>query len=135
MSFVELDESKNISATLENIAIDAVHSNLEGAESAYNNAGDRFFYVTLSDEVAEKMVEEGWNIKRLYTDGQMINLLKIAAGKEFDPLSGQVLINSCNEDWEYVNDGDSIEIIGVYWCIPTRDNLSGHKAYFKKINR
>ncbi len=135
MSFVELDETKNLVGTLENIVIDALHSNFAGAPSAYNNPGDRFFYVTLSDEVAEKMVEEGWNVRAHHVDGEMKKYLKVSAGKEFDPLSGQLLLNSWNEDWKYINDGDTIEIVGVYWHIPTRNNLSGVKAYFNKIKR
>jgi hypothetical protein len=31
----------------------------------YNREGDRNFAVLLDDDVAEKMVEDGWNIKRL----------------------------------------------------------------------
>ncbi len=134
MSIVELDQEKNITATLENIAINVMFSNFSGAESAYNHLGDRFFYVNLPSEVALKMEEEGWNIRTREIDGEKQHQLKISAGKEFDPESGQLLLNSVNEEWKYINDGDTIEIVGVYWHIPTRNNQSGFKAYFVSIN-
>lgn len=42
-----------------------VFRNFEGRETAYNRAGDRNFSVLLSEEEAEAMAKDGWNVKYL----------------------------------------------------------------------
>lgn len=42
-----------------------VFRNFAGAEGMYNREGDRNFCVLLEDDLAEDMLADGWNIKRL----------------------------------------------------------------------
>lgn len=39
--------------------------NFEGREGQYNRAGQRNFHVFLDDEVADQMLQDGWNVKYL----------------------------------------------------------------------
>jgi hypothetical protein len=134
MSFVELDQEKNITVTLENIVINASFSNFSGAPSLYNNPGDQYFFVTLPSEVAVKLEEDGWNVRKWEIEGEASYQFKVSCGKKFDPQTGQLLLNSGNEEWKYINDGDTINVVGVYWHIPSRD-ISGFKAYFVDIKK
>lgn len=49
--------------TLEDITI--AFRNFQGKEDAYNRAGDRNFAILLDEEIAEQMLQDGWNVKRL----------------------------------------------------------------------
>jgi len=49
--------------TLENVVI--AFRNFEGKEDKYNREGDRNFAVFLSEEIADKMAADGWNVKYL----------------------------------------------------------------------
>lgn len=51
------------SVVMENVQI--IFRNFEGKEGQYNKAGTRTFAVLLDDDVAEAMLSDGWNIKRL----------------------------------------------------------------------
>lgn len=42
-----------------------VFRNFSGREDQYNRAGDRNFCVLLPDDLAERLVREGWNVKEL----------------------------------------------------------------------
>jgi hypothetical protein len=42
-----------------------VFPNFAGKEGMYNTEGDRNFSVILPEDVAEQMLEDGWNVKRL----------------------------------------------------------------------
>lgn len=45
--------------------VQIIFRNFSGREGQYNREGDRNFCVLLSDEVAEAMARDGWNIKTL----------------------------------------------------------------------
>jgi hypothetical protein len=48
---------------LENVTI--AFRNFEGKEDTYNRAGDRNFAILLNEDRAQKMLRDGWNVKRL----------------------------------------------------------------------
>lgn len=48
--------------------------NFEGREGQYNREGDRQFSITLDPDLAQEMLDDGWNVKRLKArevDGEM----------------------------------------------------------------
>lgn len=49
--------------TMENVRM--IFRNFKGDEGPYNRKGDRNFCVCLDDNVADAMLADGWNIKRL----------------------------------------------------------------------
>jgi hypothetical protein len=49
--------------TLEDVTI--AFRNFEGKEDVYNRAGDRNFAILLEPELADKMLQDGWNVKYL----------------------------------------------------------------------
>src|SRR5690606_5920013 len=50
------------SVTLENVRI--MFRNFEGREQTYNKAGDRNFCIALTQDIAEAMKQDGWNVKQ-----------------------------------------------------------------------
>jgi len=48
---------------MENVRI--IFRNFQGKEGQYNKLGDRNFGVILPEDVAQKMLEDGWNVKYL----------------------------------------------------------------------
>lgn len=53
----------NDEVTIENARV--VFRNFAGKAGMYNREGDRFFSVFLDDEIAEQLLADGWNVKRL----------------------------------------------------------------------
>ena len=54
---------KDNTVLMEDVKI--IFRNFSGKEGQYNRAGDRNFAVLLAEDVANAMLEDGWNIKRL----------------------------------------------------------------------
>lgn len=55
--------TKSPTVTLEGVEI--VFTNFAGKEKQFNTLGDRNFNVILTDELAERMLRDGWNVKTL----------------------------------------------------------------------
>lgn len=58
-----MENKRTPNVTITNARI--FHRNFQGVESQYNDAGDRNFCVFLDDGVAEDMLSDGWNVKRM----------------------------------------------------------------------
>lgn len=75
-----------------------VFRNFAGKESEFNREGDRNFAVLLDDEIANVMLQDGWNIKRLKPredadegEGEQAYLpVKVAFGKGRPPRVVQI---------------------------------------------
>lgn len=55
------DEIGNL--TIENAQV--LFANFEGREGAFNREGDRNFCIKLDEDLAVRMAQDGWNVKRL----------------------------------------------------------------------
>lgn len=119
-----------------------IFRNFAGKEGQYNREGDRNFAVILTDDLAEQMLEDGWNVKAL------------ASREEGDPDTPyiQVSVNFKNRPPRIVmitstartNLGeDSVEVLdwaematvdlicnGYDWTV---NGKSGTKAYLKSL--
>lgn len=116
--------------------------NFAGKEGMYNREGDRNFCVILDPEIAEAMLEDGWNIKQLKprpdgTPGDFY--IQVSVGFKGRP-PRIVLINSQGRvelgqhecellDWVDIRQADLI-IRPYHWTVR---ETSGVKAYLKTL--
>lgn len=56
-----MSDGKNV--VMENV--DIIFRNFSGKESEFNREGDRNFAILLSQEIADAMAQDGWNVKQL----------------------------------------------------------------------
>lgn len=119
-----------------------VFRNFAGAEGMYNREGDRNFCVLLNDDLAEDMIRDGWNVKRLKPrDGeeQGTAYIQVSVGFKGRP-PRMVMITSKGRidlgeeecillDWADIDKVDLI-IRPYHWNVNGR---TGVKAYLKSI--
>lgn len=119
-----------------------VFRNFAGAEGMYNREGDRNFCVLLEDELAEQMLQDGWNIKRLKPrEGEETGTayIQVSVGFKGRP-PRMVMITSQGRtdlgedecvllDWADIERADLI-IRPYHWNVNGR---TGVKAYLKSI--
>ena len=120
-----------------------IFRNFEGKEGMYNREGDRNFAVCLDDDTANKMAEDGWNVKWLkaneeYGDPAQAYLSVSVNFKGRPPRI--VMINSRGRtdlDEGTVDTLDWIDIANVDLIVrPYEWNVngkSGVKAYLKSL--
>jgi hypothetical protein len=101
---------------LENVRL--VFCNFEGRKGPYNPEGAANFCAILEDKEAEKLLEEGWNVKVIRGPGERdsylpITLFKNAYVRKLDTTK------RCN-----------VKVLGYRWNI---GNKTGVKAYLEHI--
>lgn len=119
-----------------------VFRNFAGNEGMYNREGDRNFCVLLENDVAEQMMSDGWNVKRLKPrDGeeQGTAYIQVSVGFKGRP-PRMVMITSKGRieldeesvvllDWADIEKVDLI-VRPYHWNVNGR---TGVKAYLKSI--
>lgn len=129
--------------TLENVRI--IFRNFTGRENQINQAGDRNFCAILPEELADKMRNDGWNIKRLKPqedeDAQVgESYLPVKVGYKFRPpkIIQITSVNRTNITEDMVGTLDWVEVLnvditvrGYRWEMP--NGTSGLKAYLQSM--
>lgn len=120
-----------------------VYRNFSGAGSKYNREGDRNFSVVIDDEdLANKLIEDGWNIKiRPPRDEDDTPFMHLPVKVKFnDRGPGVYLISGRNKielDEESVSCLDDIDIAGVDLDVRPYDwevnGKAGRTAYLHSI--
>lgn len=123
--------------------------NFSGAESEYNQAGDRNFCVVLEPDVAEEMKAVGWNVKELpprpgYEDEGPTYYIKVKLSYRFEERAPMIIrfIGSDRKhrqtltertvsslDWDELENVD-LEIRPYNW---DKGNRNGVTAYLKSM--
>jgi hypothetical protein len=119
-----------------------VFRNFEGKEGQYNREGDRNFCVLLEEDLAQDMLEDGWNIKRLKPrEGDEIGTAYIQVSVGFKGRPPKIVMISSRGrtelgqdecvllDWADILKADLI-IRPYHWNVNGR---TGVKAYLKSI--
>jgi len=73
---------------LEDIKIKWAFSHFDGREDTFNALGDHNFQVILPDDIAERLREEGWNVRTMdgYEEGDPPeHLLKVKISYKYEP--------------------------------------------------
>lgn len=73
---------------LEDVQIKWVFSHFDGREDRFNAEGDHNFTIILPEETAEKLLEEGWNVRKMdgYEEGDPPEyLLKVKISYKYEP--------------------------------------------------
>lgn len=119
-----------------------IFRNFSGKEGMYNREGDRNFCVVLYPEIAEAMMEDGWNVKQLKDrpDGSPGDYyLQVSVGFKGRP-PRLVLISSAGRvelgqhecdllDWVDIRQADLI-VRPYHWSVSGKQ---GVKAYLKTL--
>lgn len=128
---------KNV--TLENVTI--AFRNFAGKEDTYNREGDRNFAILLDEDLAERMLQDGWNVKHLKPrdeDPPQAYLQVAVSYKNRPPRIGLVTskgLNYLSEDQLEMLDWVDIEIADVTlnpyeWAV---NGKTGVKAYVQSL--
>ena len=119
-----------------------IFRNFSGKEGKYNPPGKKSFCVILDNELAEKLKDDGWNIKYLRPrddDDGPTPYLPVTVAFEFNPpkiwlvnSKGRTLLDEGEEnmlDWAEIENVDLI-IRPYMWEV---NDKSGIKAYLKSM--
>lgn len=120
-----------------------IFRNFEGKEDMYNREGNRNFSVLLDQETADRLAEEGWNVKylRSQNDEPPQAYLQVAISYK-NPKNPPIVVmivkhNRITLDQDMVDILDWVDIENVDMIIRPYDwavsGKSGTKAYLKSI--
>lgn len=131
-------------ARLEGVRL--MFKNFQGKGGDFNAEGNRNFGVVLSDEMAEQMLADGWNVKKYFPKNALeedgyVYWLKVKVRFDNYPPTA-VLINSCGKikldeetigqlDWSRIKNADVV--ISPYNYKGRNGNPDGVTAYLKAI--
>lgn len=119
-----------------------VFRNFAGAEGMYNREGDRNFCVLLEDDLAEDMLRDGWNIKRLKPregDEQGTAYIQVSVGFKGRPprmvmITSKGRIDLGEEECVLLDWADTLKVDLIirpyHWNVNGR---TGVKAYLKSL--
>lgn len=119
-----------------------IFRNFRGKESKYNRAGVRSFGVIIDEDAAEKLRQDGWNIKQLESrdpDDSPTYFLRVAVNFDHIPPKLYVVVDGkateLDEDTVDELDFAEIESANIYirpysWEV---NGKTGIKAYLKTI--
>lgn len=120
-----------------------MNRNFAGKEIApYNPAGVRNFCVFIDNELAEKLTDDGWNIKWTKPDEDNEQQAYLPVTVRFDNIPPKITIITSagqkllNEDTVFMLDTADIETIDMIirpynWSLPS--GMNGVKAYLKSM--
>lgn len=127
---------------LEDIKIKWAFSHFDGREDTFNAEGDHNFNIILPEDVADKLREEGWNVRSMpgYEEGDPEeHLLKVKISYKFEPpkiyiIKGERKLRADQRDLADIR-RDTCEQIDVI-ITPSRwvnGQNSGITAYAKEL--
>jgi hypothetical protein len=134
-------QKEEITVLIENARI--IFRNFAGVQKQFNKAGDRNFSVVLDDKLAQRLIEDGWNVKWLKAreEGDQ-DQPHLPVALRFDVRAPRVVLVTgdnrtfLDEDSVAVIDTADIENVDLIirafdWS--RDDGASGRKAYLKSI--
>jgi hypothetical protein len=95
--------------TLENVRL--IYRNFSGREGRFNKEGERQFCAILPEELAGKMLQDGWNIKVGSLDWvDVLNCDLVARGRDWDnPVAGGPTITAWLQTMYITIDEDELD--------------------------
>lgn len=122
-----------------------VYKNFSGIGSQYNREGDRNFSVIIEDqEVADALIEEGWNVKiKLPREEGDLPFMHLPVKVKFNDRGPNVYLKTGNRmnrlDEDSIACLDNIDMLSVDLDIrpydwELRDGKSGRTAYLQSIH-
>lgn len=120
-----------------------IYRNFSGRPSQYNREGDRNFNIVIDDEeIANRLVEEGWNVKiKAPREEGMPPFMTLAVKVKFNDFGPKVYLvtngrmTELDEDTVFVLDNIDIQRVDLDihpydWCVQGKE---GRTAYLEKI--